>query len=211
MNKTALILVDLQNDFFPGGSLAVKEGDQVLPAINALLKMPFDLIIATKDYHPPLHVSFASTHGKKVGDVIENNESSQILWPNHCIQGTKGSDFAPGWDSSLVHQVVHKGTNLTVDSYSTFFDNGRKQETGLNQLLKDLGIKTIYIAGLATDYCVKYSVLDALDLGFKVNVVKEGCRPVNLNPEDEENALQEMRENGASIVSIKDLQKRFSS
>lgn len=209
MKKRALILVDLQNDFFPGGALAVKDGDQVLPAINALLNMPFDLIIATKDYHPPLHVSFASTHGKKVGDIIANAETTQILWPNHCIQGSKGSEFAPGWDASNVHQVVHKGTNIGVDSYSTFFDNGHKQETGLNQLLKEQGIDTIFIAGLATDYCVKYSVLDARDLGYKVYVVKEGCRPVNLNPDDGENALQEMRENGASIISIKDLQERF--
>ncbi len=207
--KRALILVDLQNDFFPGGALAVKDGDKVLPAINALLKMPFDLIVATKDYHPPLHVSFASTHGKKTGDIISNGETTQILWPNHCVQGTKGSDFAPGWDAIHVHQVVHKGTNVEIDSYSTFFDNGHKQETGLNQLLKEQGIDTIYIAGLATDYCVKYSVLDARDLGYKVFVVEEGCRPVNLRPEDGENAFQEMRESGASIISIKDLQERF--
>lgn len=211
MKKNALILVDLQNDFFPGGALAVKEGDQVLSTINALLKMPFDLVVATKDYHPPLHVSFASTHGKKAGEVIINGEMAQILWPNHCVQGSSGSDFAPGWDSSKVHQVIHKGTNVAVDSYSTFFDNGHKQETGLHQLLKEEGIDTIYIAGLATDYCVKYSVLDALDLGYKVYVVKEGCRPVNLNPDDEKNAFQEMLENGAKIISIKDLQERFNS
>lgn len=207
--KRALILVDLQNDFFPGGALAVKDGDKVLPAINALMKMPFDLVVATKDYHPPLHVSFASTHGKQAGDIISDGETTQILWPNHCVQGSKGSDFAPGWDVVNVNQVVHKGTNVEIDSYSTFFDNGHSQETGLNQLLKEQGIDTIYIAGLATDYCVKYSVLDARDLGYKVFVVKEGCRPVNLRPEDGENAFQEMRESGASIISIKDLQERF--
>ncbi|MFN4175050.1 MAG: isochorismatase family protein, partial [Parachlamydiaceae bacterium] len=144
--KRALILVDLQNDFFPGGSLAVREGDKVLKAVNALLDLPFDLIIATKDYHPPLHVSFASTHGKHIGEVINNNDTPQILWIEHCVQGSKGSDFAPGWDASKVNRIIYKGTNIGVDSYSTFFDNGHMQETGLDAYLKEQGIDTIYIA-----------------------------------------------------------------
>lgn len=203
--KKALILVDLQNDFFPGGTLAVKGGDEVLPAINALLEMPFDLIVATKDYHPPLHVSFASTHGKRAGETIKMDEIEQILWPEHCVQGSRGCEFSSGWDTGKVDRVIHKGTNPHTDSYSTFFDNGHRQETGLDALLKEKGIDTIYIAGLATDYCVKYSVMDALKLGYKVYIIKEGCRAVNLHPHDEEEAYKEMRKEGAKVISLKEI------
>lgn len=198
----ALILVDLQNDFFPGGALAVKDGDLVLPAVNALLKLPFNLIIATKDYHSPNHISFALTHHKKEGETIEINGIPQILWPVHTVQGTNGADFAPGWDSKLVDKVILKGTDREIDSYSTFFDNGHKKSTGLENFLKENGIETVFIAGLATDYCVKYSVLDALSLGFKVKVVKEGCRGVGLKSHDIANAFDEMEAKGAKIISI---------
>lgn len=197
----ALILVDLQNDFFPEGALAVKGGEKILPAINKLLQKKFDVIVATKDWHPHHHGSFASTHGRKRGEVVDLNGLEQILWPDHCIQGTKGAEFAPGWDTAKVEKIFHKGIERTIDSYSTFFDNGKRRSTGLEGFLQQKNIKEIYVAGLATDYCVKYSVLDALRLGFEVYVVVDGCRAVNLHPDDETQAYKEMRAAGAHIVA----------
>lgn len=201
----ALILVDLQNDFFPGGSLEVKHGDMVLPAVNKLISMPFDLVIASQDYHPRNHVSFAKTHGKEVGDIIKIDNIEQILWPVHCVINTEGVQLAPGWDLSKVDFMILKGTDPLIDSYSTFFDNGFKKSTGLEKILREKKIHTLYIAGLATDYCVKYSVMDALSLGFKVKVVKEACKAVNLHPNDEKKAYKEMEEAGAEIVSVDDI------
>lgn len=204
---SALILVDLQNDFFPGGALAVKEGDKILPAINKLLQKQFDVVIATKDWHPHNHGSFASTHGLKTGDVIDLNGLKQILWPVHCVQGSKGAEFAPGWETAKVDKIFHKGIEREIDSYSTFFDNGRKRSTGLEEFLRQKNITEIYIAGLVTDYCVKYSALDALRLGFEVYVVSDGCCAVNLSPDDEAQAYKEMRAAGAHIITSEELTK----
>lgn len=198
--KKALILVDLQNDFFPGGALEVKTGDRILPAINKLLEMPFDKVVATKDWHPPHHVSFASTHHKKPGDVIEVKGVMQILWPDHCVQGTKGAEFAPGWPSDLVDEVFLKGTLKEVDSYSTFFDNARRHSTGLEDYLKKHHIETLYLAGLTTEYCVAYSALDACSLGFNVFVVREGCAGVELEKGNIAKAYKEMEEAGVLII-----------
>jgi nicotinamidase/pyrazinamidase len=202
---TALLLVDLQNDFMPGGALEVKEGDQVLPIVNALLEMPFQVVIASKDWHPQDHISFASTTGKKVGDTVEVEGNSQILWPDHCIQGTKGAKFYPGWDVSKVNAVFLKGVEVNVDSYSIFFDNCHARDTGLEEYLKKKGIHTVYIAGLATDYCVKYSALDAKQLGFHVNVVLDGCKGVGLYPEDVIKAVEEMKGAGVRIRHLEEL------
>ncbi len=202
---TALILVDIQNDFMPGGSLPVKDGNEILPVVNQLLKMPFDLIIATKDWHPPDHGSFAETHHKKPGERIDLEGLDQILWPVHCVQNTNGAEFAPGWDSSAVQRVFYKGTDKTIDSYSTFFDNGHRRNTGLDGFLKSKGIHTLYIAGLATDYCVKYSVLHAKELHYDVFVVKDGCKGINLQPHDVQNALDEMQAVGAHVVTSKNI------
>lgn len=203
----ALILVDLQNDFMPGGALEVKNGFDILPVINTLLSHPFPVIVATKDWHPKDHGSFASNHNKEVGECITLDGLEQILWPEHCVQGTKGAEFAPGWDSHKIHKVIHKGTEKNVDSYSTFFDNGHRKSTGLFDFLKEKDVKDIFIAGLATDYCVKYSVLDAAKLGFNIYVVSDGCRGVNLKSNDSENALKEMRAAGAKIIKSKDISK----
>ena len=192
---TALILVDLQRDFFPGGALGIPSGHEILPAVRELLKQPFDVIVATKDWHPKGHMSFASTYHLKPGENVE-----QILWPDHCVQNTPGADFAPGWPSEQVEKVILKGTSKDIDSYSTFFDNELKQSTGLEDFLRSRGIHTIVLAGLATDYCVKYSALDALKLGFKVFVVLDGCRGVNCTREDVERALAEMQAAGAILV-----------
>lgn len=199
---SALILVDLQNDFFPGGALAVSEGDQILPAINELLNKPFDMILATKDFHPPHHISFASQHNKKPGDFIIYRSIEQILWPDHCVQNTFGSEFHSGWDSSKVQKIFYKGTDPEIDSYSTFFDNGHLKSTGLGDYLREHQILHVYLAGLATDYCVKYSALDAAEQNFSVYVIKEGCKGVNLNTEDSARAFEDMQKAGVKIIEL---------
>lgn len=202
---TALILVDLQNDFMPGGALEVKNGDEVLPVINKMLSKKFDTVVATQDWHPKHHGSFASSHRKPIGEVIELDGIPQILWPDHCIQDTYGAEFHPGWDHTKVNEIFHKGTEKNVDSYSTFFDNGNRRSTGLEDYLKKRNIKKLYLAGLATDYCVKYSVLDACRLGFETYVILDGCRGVNLHPLDSETAVEEMKKAGAHIVTSKEI------
>lgn len=202
----ALILVDLQNDFFPGGALAVNQAFEILPVINQLLHAKFDLIVATKDWHPRDHGSFAPNYGKKPGERIVLAGLEQILWPIHCVQGTHGSEFVQGWDVSKVDKVVYKGTDKDVDSYSTFFDNGHRKSTGLYDYLRSKQITDLYLAGLATDYCVKYSMLDAAKLGFdNIYVIADACRGVNLQPEDSELALKQMQEVGARIIQSKDI------
>ncbi len=202
----ALIIVDLQKDFLPGGALAVTDGDQVLPVINRLLQYPFDLVVATGDWHPRGHWSFASTHGKAMGDVVQLPDgSSQILWPDHCIQHTEGAEFSEIIDLKNVHIVTHKGTDRQIDSYSVFFDNGHVKRTELDESLKQHAIDTLFLAGLATDYCVKYSALDALKLGFNCYVVIDGCKAVNLQPDDEEKALQQMKAAGAKLIYSREI------
>ena len=163
----ALILVDLQNDFLPGGALAVPEGDRVIPVANKL-QAHFDLVVATRDWHPPDHSSFAANHhGQKPGDWIDLDGVSQILWPPHCVQNSHGADLAAGLDTSKVRKVFFKGTDPRIDSYSTFFDNRHLKSTGLGDYLRERGVDEVYLMGLATDYCVKYSALDARGLGFR--------------------------------------------
>jgi nicotinamidase/pyrazinamidase len=196
----ALILVDIQNDFVPGGALAVPRGDQVVPIANRLMSY-FDHVVATQDWHPADHLSFASQHaGKQVGDVIEINGLQQILWPDHCVQNTPGAEFVPVLDVNRIDAVFQKGTDRQIDSYSGFFDNGHRKTTGLADYLAAQGINEIYICGLATDYCVKFTALDARRLGFDTHVVEDACRGVNLNPDDVVNALHAMRDVGVHIV-----------
>lgn len=201
----ALILVDLQNDFLPGGALAVPEGDRVIPVANCLQEA-FGRVIATKDWHPEDHGSFASQHpGHEVGEVIELHGLDQILWPDHCVQGTPGAEFAPGLETRRVEKVFYKGTDRQIDSYSAFYDNAHRRSTGLGEYLKAEGLEEIVLLGLATDYCVLFSVLDALELGFEVHLITDGCRPVDLEPGDGERALDKMRERGATFVTSDDV------
>ena len=199
-NKTALLMVDLQNDFCPGGNLAVPEGDSVIPLANQLQK-EFNCVVATKDWHPRDHVSFASNHpGHSCGDrILLDQKVEQILWPDHCLQDSQGAEFHPDLDISHVQRVFYKGVDKTIDSYSAFFDNAHLRATGLGDYLRAEGITHIVVLGLATDYCVKYSVLDALHLGFTVTVIVEACRGVELNPGDVARAIAEMRAAGARI------------
>ncbi|MBA3721190.1 MAG: bifunctional nicotinamidase/pyrazinamidase [Parachlamydiaceae bacterium] len=200
-----LLLVDIQNDFIPGGTLPVKDGDRIIPLVKEMVWMPFDLIVATKDWHPTTHASFADNHGQEPGKHITLDGIDQILWPRHCVQGTWGAEFASGWDTTQVEKVVYKGTDPNIDSYSTFFDNAHLRSTGLEHYLKGKGVKKIFIVGLATDYCVLFSVLDAIQLGFDPYVVLEGCKGVNIHPADSEHALEAMKKAGAHLISFKDL------
>jgi len=201
----ALILVDIQNDFLPGGALAVPAGDEVIPVANRVAPK-FDLVVATQDWHPPNHGSFAANHpGRKPGDVIDLNGIEQILWPVHCVRNTPGAAFAAGLDTSRVECVFQKGTDPAIDSYSTFFDNARRKATGLGDYLKEQGVRDVYLLGLATDYCVKFSALDAVELGFNTRVIEDGCRAVNLEAQDEVNALAEMKRAGVMLVRSADL------
>lgn len=204
--KKAFIIVDIQNDFLPGGNFAVDDGDQILPVINAIIGgKAFDIIVATKDWHPANHGSFASIQGKKVGDVITLDGIEQILWPDHCVEDTRGADFSSVLEIEQIDRIFYKGVDPKIDSYSTFFDNAHRRSTGLDDYLKENGISEIYIGGLATDYCVKFSVLDALKLGYKVNVIEDACKGINLNAKDSDNALAEMQTAGAKIIQSKDL------
>jgi len=201
----ALIVVDLQNDFLPGGALAVPGGDEVIPLANELQRR-FDVVLATQDWHPPDHGSFAANHpGKKPGDRIMLDGIEQILWPVHCVQNTHGSEFAPSFDTTRIDYVFHKGIDPSIDSYSTFFDNAHRRSTGLADYLKDRAIKDIYLLGLALDYCVKYSALDARQLGLNTHVVLDGCRGIDLQPGDVDLALKEMKAAGAGIVQSGEL------
>lgn len=197
----ALIVVDVQNDFCPEGALPAQKGDEVVPVINAL-REGYPLTVFTQDWHPRNHESFASNHpGRKPGEVIDLHGIEQILWPDHCVQESPGAAFHPGLDVRPDDPVVRKGELPGVDSYSGFLDNDRKHETGLRDLLQRQGVTEVHVVGLATDYCVKYTVLDALKFGFTTLVHKGGCRPVNLNPGDEEQAFREMERAGATLLA----------
>ena len=203
---TALILVDLQNDFMPGGALPTKDGFAILSAVNKLVELPFDLIVATQDWHPPNHESFAATHRRQPGETIKLDAVSQILWPIHCVQNTYGAAFVTGWDTSKINTIIHKGTNPKIDSYSTFFDNAHLRSTGLYEHLKENKIHTIYLAGVATEYCVKYSSLDAVNLGFKVYVVTDACKGVNFHEDDVKEGLLVMQAAGVHLITSAELQ-----
>ena len=200
IRNRALILVDLQNDFVPGGALAVPEGDRVVPVANELAGK-FDLVVATQDWHPADHGSFADNHpGRGVYEVVDLNGLPQVLWPVHCVQGTRGAELVAGLDASKIDKVFQKGTDPAIDSYSGFFDNGHRKATGLGDYLKAKGVKDVYVCGLATDYCVKFTALDARQLGFNAYLVEDASRGVNVKPGDVERAVAEMRAAGVIVV-----------
>ena len=201
----ALLLVDLQIDFCPGGALEVKQGDQVIPIANQLIEH-FDLVVATQDWHPANHGSFAANHPwRKPGQEIELNGLPQILWPMHCVQNSFGAEFHPQLNTAGIQKVFRKGTDPGIDSYSGFYDNAHKKDTGLADYLKEQGIVSIFVMGLATDYCVYFTVLDGIELGFQTNLIVDGCRGVNLNKGDVKKAITGMIAKGVTIVSSEDL------
>ena len=201
----ALILVDLQNDFMPGGALPVPSGDEVVPVANRVQQF-FELVVATQDWHPPTHGSFATNHpGKQPGDVVELNGLRQVLWPVHCVQGTAGAAFISTLDNTRVNRVFRKGTDPLTDSYSGFFDNGHNKSTGMGDYLRNRGVSKVFVLGVATDYCVKFTTLDALRLGFETLLIRDGSRGVDLVPGDVEKALSEMAIAGATILQSEQL------
>lgn len=201
----ALILIDLQLDFCEGGALGVNEGARVIPVANKLQPY-FDEVIATKDWHPANHASFAENHtGLMPGDVIQIGGLSQVLWPAHCVQHTDGAALHPALKTERINKIIYKGTNAELDSYSAFYDNAHKQSTGLTNYLKSKNITTLYMMGLATDYCVKFSALDALTEGFTVYLIQDGCRGVELSPGDIDAALIEMQDAGVRLIQSHDI------
>ena len=201
MTMNALIIVDVQNDFVPGGALAVPDGNAIIPLINRI-QGRFDLVVATQDWHPPDHGSFAANHaGKSVYDVIDLNGLPQVLWPVHCVQGTAGAAFVPTLDTRRIDYVFRKGTDASIDSYSGFFDNGHRKSTGMGEYLRERGVRDVYICGLATDYCVKFTALDAVQLGYPTTLIEDASRGVNVKPGDVERAIREMREAGVKVAT----------
>ena len=199
-SSAALVLVDLQNDFLPTGALPVPEGDQVIPVANALIPI-FERVVATQDWHPADHGSFAANHlWRKPGQVIELNGLSQVLWPMHCVQDSYGAEFVRKLHTDRIDRVFRKGTDPGIDSYSGFFDNGHRKSTGLADYLKEYRITDLFVLGLATDYCVKFTVLDGVQLGFNTYVITDGCRGVNLIEGDAEEAFKAMQAVGAQLI-----------
>lgn len=201
----ALILVDLQNDFVPGGALAVPGGDAVIPVANRLMPK-FDLVVATQDWHPPDHLSFASQYADlQPGDEITLDGLPQVLWPDHCIRGTHGAEFVAALDVGQIDRVFAKGTDREFDSYSGFFDNAKRRSTGLDEFLRDRGVTDVFVMGLATDYCVKFTAIDAVQLGLQTHLISDGCRGVELNAGDCQRALQSMQDQGIRLLTTGDL------
>ena len=195
----SLLLIDIQNDFLPGGALAVPGGHKVVPIANSLMS-DFELVVATQDWHPPEHGSFAANHpGHNEFEEIDLDGLPQTLWPVHCVQNTGGALFAPGLNTARIDRVFPKGTNPSIDSYSGFYDNGHRASTGMSEWLKGQGVTAVTVMGLATDYCVKFTVLDVLADGFAVTLHTAGCRGVDLQPGDVETAIEEMRTAGAVL------------
>jgi len=196
--KTALLIIDLQYDFLPGGSLPVADGDMIIPIINRLQES-YDLVVATQDWHPANHGSFASQHpGAKAFEMAELAGLPQVLWPDHCVQGSSAAELSAKLDQKRIAAVFRKGMDPLIDSYSAFFDNGHKKATGLEGYLKGLGVKEVHICGLAADYCVFYSAMDALALGFMVAILNKATRAIS--PEGYAKAQQELISSGGQII-----------
>jgi nicotinamidase/pyrazinamidase len=198
--KRILIVTDLQRDFLPGGSLGISGANFIVATINRLMDH-FDHVVLVRDWHPRGHVSFASTHGKRSGDAIHIGKAEQILWPDHCVQETKGAGWADELRKEKIEAIFDKGTDIALDSYSAFFDSEKRPATELAAHLKKHKLKDLYFAGVATDYCILYSVLDALELGFHVTVILDLCRSINRRLGDEQRAIDAMKKKGAKIVS----------
>jgi nicotinamidase/pyrazinamidase len=200
-----LIVVDLQNDFLPGGALPVPDGDKVIPVINQL-QPRFPLVVATQDWHPPNHGSFAVNHpGKKIFEQIELNGLRQTLWPVHCVQNTNGAALAATLNRERIANVFQKGTDPGFDSYSGFFDNGHRKSTGMGEWLRTQNVSEVFVCGLATDYCVKFTAFDAVHMGFATHLIADACRGVNLQPEDAAAAIEQMKRAGVGIENTRRL------
>ena len=194
----ALLLIDIQNDFLPGGRLAVPEGDAIIPLVNEL-QPHFELVVATQDWHPAGHESFASSHaGRSQFEQIDLHGLPQVLWPDHCTQASDGAELAPALHTERIEAVFRKGMNPEIDSYSAFFDNGHRKSTGLADYLRGRGVTEVFVAGLAADYCVYYSALDALEAGFATTVITDATRAISA--EGWAAAQVDLQKRGAQLV-----------
>jgi nicotinamidase/pyrazinamidase len=194
-----LVIVDVQNDFCPGGALAVPQGDEIVPAVNRLAA-EFAHVVLTQDWHPRGHASFASSHpGKQPFETIDVSYGEQILWPDHCVQGTRGAAFHPALDVSHAELVLRKGFRTAIDSYSAFFENDHRTPTGLTGYLKERRFERITLCGLATDYCVLYSAIDARQAGFEVTVATTACRGIDIDG-SLDRAMRSMNEAGVTLL-----------
>ncbi len=198
-----LMVIDAQNDFMPGGSLEVPEGDKIIPVINEL-QYEFNLVVATQDWHPEDHISFASNHkGKEPFDKIKWHGMDQVLWPDHCVQNSKGASFHPGLDMTKVEAIFRKGMDKNIDSYSGFYDNGHRKNTGLSGYLRERKTSELYFCGLAADVCVQYSIKDALDEGFSATLIEDATRAIDNSEFD--NIREELREKGCKFITSGDI------
>ncbi|MBI6550670.1 bifunctional nicotinamidase/pyrazinamidase [Xenorhabdus lircayensis] len=201
--KTALLLIDLQNDFCTGGALAVKDSDTVIEVANKVIELCQEnniSVIASQDWHPDNHMSFAANSGQRIGELGELNGIPQIWWPVHCVQEQFGAEFHPALNQSTIQEVFRKGENPQIDSYSAFFDNDHKSKTRLHGWLTEKNIQRLFVLGIATDYCVKFTVLDALALGYETYIIIDGCRGVNIRADDSQHAFEEMAAKGAKLI-----------
>ncbi|MFW9078500.1 bifunctional nicotinamidase/pyrazinamidase [Pseudomonas sp. P2757] len=202
--RAALLVIDVQNDFTPGGQLAVPEGDLIVPLINRLAAQ-FKQVIIAQDWHPTGHASFASSHpGRQPYDVIQLPYGEQTLWPEHCVQGTRGAEFHSGLDLPQAQLIIRKGCNPDIDSYSAFLEADRVTTTGLAGYLKERGIDTVYMVGLALDFCVMFSALDARSAGFNALVVLDACRAIDMNGSLEQ-AIERMQISGVGLIQSTDI------
>jgi nicotinamidase/pyrazinamidase len=201
----ALILVDLQIDLMPGGAVAVPNGDAIIPVINQLQGC-FKLVVATQDWHPANHRFFSANHpGQRPGDVVMFRKANRVLNPVHCVQNTRGAELAPALMLNRLNKVFKKGADPDLDSYSAFFDSDHQHTTGLGSYLQEKRIKQLYICGLPTEYGVKHTALDGLGFGFPVYLIEDACRGMNQQPEDAQNAVEEMKAAGVKIIQSIDL------
>ena len=201
----ALLLIDLQNDYMPGGMVEVPEGDQVIPVANRMMEV-FDLVIAVRDWHPATHQCFAANHlWRRPGQTIELGGVDQLLWPMHGVQHSFGAELAIALKEENIHRHFFKGTDPEVDSYSAFFDNARQNDTGLASFLHEKGVEELYLLGLPIEFSVRYTALDALALGFRTWVIEDGCKAQNVEPSDGDRILGELQEQGVRLLQSAEL------
>ena len=206
-SNNALIIVDVQNDFCPGGKLEVNEGDKIVPIINEFSHLFFK-VIATQDWHPASHISFAINHpGKKEFETIEVSGNIQVLWPEHCVQGSKGADLHPDLNLKPIDLILRKGTNPDLDSYSAFFENDHKTSTGLEYYIKGFGIKKVFLCGLATDVCVFYSAMDSAYLGFETYLIEDASKGVDIPEGNLKSSIDKMIQSGIKIIKSTEIEK----